>query len=254
MTQPRQTFCILHSAFCIIALAAHGAEFAATAASAIAVDSREGEIRAVGPEDIGYSPFWGGVTNGDAHVVIEKVEHAGMFNAATSEIATMAAGAEGDLSYSPAAGDAPCVRLVHRVYDAGGTEIGTPLERDVAFGFNAAAAADITADGHDDLLQCEAALGKVVGLTYDTSWATNADTIAISAVQLKDGRGHDLDTPVTNALFAANADASGAFAKALKSGGWRFLFTPFGKDGNIICAPYFADYFLMTKGTTISIR
>ena len=26
------------------------------------------------------------------------------------------------------------------------------------------------------------------------------------------------------------------------------------KDGNIICAPYFADYFLMSKGTTISIR
>ncbi|MBQ6247224.1 MAG: hypothetical protein IJK04_10185 [Kiritimatiellae bacterium] len=253
MTKLHQPLCILHCALCIV-LAAHGAEIAATAANAIAVDSREGEVRTVAPEDIGYSPFWGGVTNGDAYVVIEKVEHAGMFNAATSEIATMAAGAEGALSYSPAVGDAPCVRLVHHVYSADGTEIGTPLERDVAFGFNAAAAADITADGHDDLLQCEAALGKVVGLTYDTSWATNADTIAISAVQLKDGRGHDLDTPVTNALFAANADASGAFAKALKSGGWRFLFTPFGKDGNIICAPSFADYFLMTKGTTISIR
>lgn len=250
MTKLRQPLCC---ALCI-AITAYGAEIAATAANAIAVDSREGEVRAVAPEDIGYSPFWGGVTNGDAYVVIEKVEHAGMFNAATSEIATMAAGTEGDLSYSPAAGDARCLRLVHRVYDAGGTEIGTPLEREVAFGFATAATAGTAADGRDNLLQREAALGKVVGLTYDTSWATNADTIAISAVQLKDGRGRDLDTPTTNALFSANADATGTFDKALKSGGWRFLHTSFDKDGNIICAPYFADYFLMSKGTTISIR
>ncbi|MBQ6247758.1 MAG: hypothetical protein IJK04_12885 [Kiritimatiellae bacterium] len=253
MTKHQQTLCIMHCALCVIATSSH-AEIAATAATRIAVDSREGEVCAVAPEDIAYSPFWGGVTNVDAYVVIEKVEHAGMFNAATSEIATMAAGAEGDLSYSPEAGDAPCVRLVHRVYDAGGTEIGTPLERDVAFGFATAATAGTAADGRDDLLQREAALGKVVGFAYDTSWATNADSVAISAVQLKDGRGRDLATPVTNDLFSASADAAGTFAKALKSGGWRFLHTSVDMDGNIICAPYFADYFLMSKGTTILIR
>lgn len=221
MTKLRQPLCILHCALCI-AIAAHGAEIAATAASAIAVDSREGEVRAVAPEDIGYSPFWGGVTNGDAYVVIEKVEHAGMFNAATSEIATMAAGAEGDLSYSPAAGDARCVRLVHRVYDAGGTEIGTPLERDVAFGFAMAATAGTAADGRDNLLQREAALNKVVGLTYDTSWATNADSVAISAVQLKDREGRDLDTPVTNVLFSAHGYTQLTY---IKSSGTQYIDT-----------------------------
>ena len=253
MTKLRQPLCILHCALCI-ALAAHGAEIAATAANAIDVDSREGERTVVSPEDIGYSPFWGGVTNGDAYVVIEKIEHADMFNAATSPVVTNAPGAEGDYSYAPGAGDAKCVRLVHRVYDAGGTEIGTPLTADVSFGFEAAAAASATADGRDDLLQREAALGKVVGLTYDTSWATNATSVAISAVQTRDGRGHDLATPVTNVLFSASADAAGAFAKTLKSGGWRFLHTSFDSNGNIICAPSFADYFLKTKGTTISIR
>ena len=253
MAKRRPTLCIVHCALCI-AFAAHGAEIAATAASAIAVDSREGEVRIVAPEDIGYSPLWSGVTNGDAYVVIEKIEHAGMFNAVTSPVVTNAPGAEGDYSYAPGAGDAKCVRLVHRAYDANGVEIGTALERDVAFGFATAASAGILADGRNDLLQREAVLGKTVGLTYDTAWATNAASVAISAVQTKDGRGNDLAVPATNKLFSANADAIGAFAKTLKSGGWRFLMTSFDGNGAPICAPYFADYFLKTKGTAVMLR
>ncbi len=253
MTKRRQSLCILHCALCI-AISAHGAEIAATATDAIAVDSREGERLVISPEDIGYSPLWSGVTNGDAYVVIEKIEHAGMFNAVTSPVVTNAPGAEGDYSYAPGAGDAKCVRLVHRVYDAGGTEIGTPLERDIAFGFATAANTGVLADGRDDLLQREAALGKVVGLTYDTAWAANASSVAVSAVQTKDGRGNDLAVPATNQLFSAGADASGAFAKTLKSGGWRFLMTSLDANGNVICAPYFADYFLKTKGTAVMLQ
>ena len=253
MAKRIRSFCILHSAFCIVlvAAAAHGA---ATATSqAFAVDSRDGELRALAPGDIGYSPSWCGVTEPGSYVVIEKIEHAGMSNAATSSV-TNAPDTEGSYQFSPAVGGERCFRLVHRAYDANGDEIGTALVRDIAIGFASAPGDATIADGHGDLLQREAVLGKVVGLTYDSSWATNADTVAISAVQLKDGRGRDLATPVTNALFSTAETAPGTFDKALKSGGWRFLHTSFDKDGNIICAPYFADYFLKTKGTAVMLQ
>ena len=70
-----------------------GAETASATAATIAVNTCSGEIRAVAPKDIEYSPLWGGVTSEGAYVVIEKVEHAGMFNAVTSTVITCAAAA-----------------------------------------------------------------------------------------------------------------------------------------------------------------
>lgn len=46
-------------------LAAAAETASATADTPIAVDTREGEQRAVSPKDIEYSPDWGGVVCGD---------------------------------------------------------------------------------------------------------------------------------------------------------------------------------------------
>ena len=57
-------------------LAAAAETASATADTPIAVDTREGEQRAVSPKDIEYSPDWGGVSAEGAYVVLEKVENA----------------------------------------------------------------------------------------------------------------------------------------------------------------------------------
>jgi hypothetical protein len=250
------TFCILHSAFCIVIASPADAQTASATAPKIAVNTFDGEQRAVSPKDIEYSPLWCGAADGDgsAYVVIEKVEHAGMHNAATSTVTTCSAGAAGAYAYTVGVGDEPCVRLIHRVCNGNGTVIGETLVRDVAFGVASQPSEGIFADSRDNLLQREAVLGKVVGLAYDTAWATNAASIAIYAVKIQNGRGADLAAPETNVLFSANAEALGVFGKTLRSGGWRFLLTSFDGNGAVICAPYFADYLLKSKGTTISIR
>ena len=67
-----------------------GESTSVTAEAAISVNTCEGELRAVSPKDIEYSPSWSGVNDAGSYVVIEKVEHAGMFNAATSTVTTCA--------------------------------------------------------------------------------------------------------------------------------------------------------------------
>ena len=205
----------------VLTKAAFAADVSATASAAIAVDSRKGEVCTVAQCSIGYSPAWCGASSEGGHVVIEKVEHAGMFSATTSVVATLSADAVGTYEYSLGEGDARCVRLIHRVY-AGEAEIGARLERDISFGVSTAAAVGITVDSRDGLLQRESALNKVVGLTYDTSWATNADTLAISAVQLKNEQGQDIATPVTNVLFSAHGYTQLTY---IKSSGTQYIDT-----------------------------
>ena len=258
MNLGKHSFCILHSAFCIVfaPMARADAEAVSATAPKIAVNTFDGEQRAVSPKDIEYSPLWCGAADGDgsAYVVIEKVEHAGMHNAATSTVTTCSAGAAGAYAYTVGVGDEPCVRLIHRVCNGNGTVIGETLVRDVAFGVASQPSEGIFADGRNNLLQREAILGKVAGLTYDTIWATNAASIAIYAVKIQNGRGADLAPPETNVLFSANADALGVFDKTLRSGGWRFLLTSFDGNGAPIGAPYFADYLLKSKGTAVLLR
>ena len=226
-------------------------ESASGTAAAIAIDSREGALRAVAPRDIGYSPSWSGVTDAGTHVVIEKVEHADMFNASTSIVTTCAADATGVYPFALAAGDNPCVRLIHRVYNANNAEVGKALVRDVSFGAASLPGTGTLADSRAESFQEAVSARKPVGLTYSTYWATNAASVALSAVKTKDGGGHDLAQPVTNQFFSASAVADGTLPWQPKSGGWRLLLTSFDALGNVLGEPYFADYFLRAKGTVM---
>ena len=192
----------------------------ATANASIAVDTRDGEQRAVSPKDVEYSPAWCGVVSDGAYVVIEKVEHAGMYNAVTSTVATCAADTEGACSYSVGDGE-PCVRLIHRVYSSGGTEIGTPLVRDVAFGVPSLPGAAAFADCRPESLREIVAAKGTANLTYDTAWTANASAVTISAVKLT-GEGGSETT--TNTMFTVAADASGETRlRGLSRGWWRLL-------------------------------
>ena len=221
------------------------AETASATAAKIAVNTFSGEIRAVAPKDIEYSPLWGGVTNEGAYVVIEKVEHAGMFNAVTSTVATCAADAESAYSFSPGAEDSPCVRFVHRVYDVGGTEIGTPLERDVAFGVMSSPSSAVRADSRTNSLQLAASEIHPISLAYSTDWTTNVTSVAISAISLSNEGG---EATATNTVFSAAADAEGSTPLGnVGIGWWRLLYRLADGSGNTLLE-YLTDEFKMPGG------
>ena len=226
----------------------------ATAANTISVDSRSGEVRTVAPCAIGYSPTWCDVTNEDAHVVLYKVEHAGMFNAVTNEVMTFSAGAEDDYSYSPAADGAKCVQLIHRVFTSGDEEIGTPLVRDVSFGFAATAGGSAAVDSRDGLLQRVVDVDGSAGFTYDTSWTNDAASVAISLTQLENDK-HEAVPAATQTIFTATADASGVLAHShFATGTWRFLLTLLDSEGEALGDPLSADYFKKGAGFFLIVR
>lgn len=261
--KPRHSFLITHSAFriavtpfaAIVAAALAGPlsaqESASGTAAAIAIDSCGGALRAIAPRAIGYDPAWSGVTDAGAHVVVEKVEHADMFNASTSIVTSCAADATGAYPFAPAAGDNPCVRLIHRVYGANGAEVGKALVRDVSFGAASLPGTGTLADSRAESFQEAVSARKPVGLTFSTYWATNAASVAISAVKTKDGGGHDFARPVTNLFFSAPAVADGTLPWKPHSGEWRLLLTSFDALGNVLGEPCFADYFLRATGTVM---
>lgn len=226
-----------------------GESASVTAEAAISVNTCEGELRAVSPRDIEYSPSWSGVNDAGSYVVIEKVEHAGMFNAATSTVTTCAADAEGAFSYSIGDGE-PCVRFIHRVYDAGGTEIGTPLVRDVSFGVSSSPGEAAFVDSRTNSLQ-EAVASHDVNLTYSTAWATSAASVTISAVMLS-GKG---GTPVsTNFFFSAVADAEGTTSmRSVGTGFWRLLYTAEDASGEPLLE-YLTDEFEKKGGFFLIVR
>lgn len=222
----------------------------ATAALAIAVDTRDGEQRAVSPKDIEYSPAWGGVSADGAYVVIEKVEHAGMYNAVTSTVTTCAADAEGAYSYAVGNGE-PCVRLIHRVYSSGGTEIGTPLVRDVAFGVASSPGEASFADCRQESLREAVASKGTANLTYDTAWTANASAVTISAVKLTGESGSET---TTNTMFTAAADAYGETPlRGLAPGWWRLLCRIDG-EGDDSLLEYSAGDFRIKGGFIISFH
>lgn len=226
------------------AVVAHGETISAEAA-AVAVDTRSGTARVLSPNDIGYSPSWGGVTNEGAYVVIEKVEHAEMPNAVTSVVTTCAADAEGAYSYALAVDGEPCIRLIHSVYSSGGTEIGTPLVRDVAFGFKSSEGESAVVDCWTNSLQLAAANREPINLAYSTSWATNAESVVVSAIQLSGEGGAET---ATNSVFMVAADAEGVTPmRGVGTGWWRLLFQAVG-DADDVLLEYLTDEFKMPSG------
>lgn len=218
--------------------------------STIAVDLREDVCRAVSPGSIGYSPRWGGVTNSGAYVVIEKVVRADRYDAATNTLATLAADAEGVCPFVVGDGDEHCMRLIHRVYSAGGVEMGEALIRDVSFGVRSAAGAVFVADSRTNSLQLAARERKSVDLAYSTAWATNAAGVTISALRLS-GKG---GVPVaTNGIFAAASSAEGvARLPLIDMGWWRLLYNASdGEEGTLL--EYLTGEFKVSGGTILSV-
>ncbi len=223
----------------------------AAAESTIAVDLREDVCRAVDTALIGYSPNWCGVAEAGAYVVIEKVVRAGMSDAVTNTLATLAADAEGTYPLVVGASDEHCVRLIHRVYSPGGAEIGEPLVRDVEFGYRSAAGAAFVADSRTNTLQLAASARKPIDLAYSTAWATNAAAVSISAVQLS-GRG---GVPVaTNSVFAASADAEGTTTMRTSRKGWWRLLCQVEDDSGDTLLEYLTEDFKMPGGIVMNFK
>ncbi len=241
-------------------IAAHAADeesITATAAGASTVDTRGGDARIVGTAAIAYSPFWS-CTNSGAYAVIEKIEHAGMFNETNSILSTCAADTEGALSFAPASGDPQCVRLVHRTYDSGGTQVGATLVRDVSFGCvsepGTASKVDCREESLLEAVSTSSRKSSPVMLTYSTRWATNgvpAD-VMVKAVRLANEGG---TATGTNLLFAAAATAEGATPLRGISPGWLRLVCRVADANDSTLLEYVTgDFLLKPLATTLFVR
>ena len=222
----------------------------ATAELAIAVNTCDGEQRAVSPKGVEYSPAWCGDVAEGAYVVLEKVEHAGTHNAVTSVVTTCDADTEGAYSYSVGSGDEPCIRLIHRVYSSGGTEIGMPLVRDVAFGVPSSPGAAAFADCRPESIREIVAAKGTANLTYDTAWTANASAVTISAVKLTGESGSEI---TTNTIFTAAADAYGETPLRGLAPGWWRLSCRIDSEGDDSLLEYSAGDFRIKGGLIISI-
>ena len=235
----------------VVSLPSFGSSVTASDDSTIEVDMRSGSCRMLSPGKIAYSPGYSGVTNEDAYVVIEKIEHADSLDAVTNTLATFAAGAEGEFSLSVADGEERNIRLVHRVYSADGDEIGAPLVRDVAFGYKSAAGSAFAADTCATTLQSLASSRNPIKLAYSTLWATNASEIAISAIKLSGKDGTEI---ATNAVFSAEADTEGVTQPFGAGGGWYRLLCRIADGSGVTLVEYRTAEFEMPYSFVLSIR
>lgn len=240
--------------FAMVALAAMtslGTSVTASDDSTIAVDMRSGSCRMLSPGKIAYSPEYSGVTNEGAYVVIEGVEHADRPDAVTNTVAAFAADAEGEYSLPVADGGARNIRLIHRVYSAEGEEIGTPLVRDIAFGYKSSSGAAFLADTCTTTLQAFAFARSPIKLAYSTFWASDASEIAISAIKLSGKNGTEI---ATNAVFSAEADAEGVTQPFSAGGGWYRLLCRIGDGSGATLVEYLTAEFEMPYSFVLSIR
>jgi hypothetical protein len=225
----------------------------ATAAKCISVNVCYGEIRTDSLRDIEYSPQWCGVNADGAHVVIEKIEHAGMPNAETHAVASCEPGAEGAQPFALAEDGARCVRLVHRVIGPDGAQIGDVLERDIAFGIVSESETDIIVDCRATSLK-EAAVSNSVVLAYDSSWAANAALLTISAVQLTK-EGGEISSATEKTIFSAAADCTGNVPLPCPGRGWWRLFCRvYGADGESPILEYTSCDFKFRNGLIIILQ
>ena len=240
--------------FAMVALAAMtslGTSVTASDDSTIAVDMRSGSCRMLSPGKIAYSPEYSGVTNEGAYVVIEKVEHADTASAVTNLLPAFAADAEGEYSLSVDDGGERRLRLIHRVYSSEGEEIGTPLVRDVVFGYKSALGTAFVADTCTTSLQTLASARIPIKSTYSTMWASGASEVSISAVKLS---GRNGTAVATNTFFAAEADAEGVASAFGAGGGWYRLLCRISDDADSTLVEYLTTEFEMPYSFVLSIR
>lgn len=202
------------------------ADDSSTAVSgAFAVDSRAGVRRSVGSVSVGYAPGWsvsGGVAG--ANVVIERVDHADMFNAETTTVAVCAADATGTQVIALPAGRTDSFRLIHRA-ELDGFPVGEPMSADVAIGVAAGPGEEFVADSCAGSLEVLARAHGTANLVYDTRWTNDVARLTLAVT----------DGQVTNELMSADAAAKGVYPCSLAgTKPSRFLLTFFDVDGEII--------------------
>ena len=230
---------------------AESASVSATATEKIYVDSRAGSRRAVAPCKLWYDRAWCGAEASGAYVKIEKVYHAGMFNATTQIVATLSTDAYGSHAYDLGEDDDRCVRFIHRVYSEDGVEIGEPLVSDVAFGYVSAPGASFGVDSRSDSLQKVSDAKLPIKLAYSTDWTTNAASLAIKAVRLSGNGGGPVST---NTVFTTESDAEGtAPLQGISAGWWRLLCQLFDGSGGVLLE-YTTDDFRRKGGLALSLR
>ena len=167
----------------LVALKALAADAVATGMSPpFAVDTRPGEHRCVGDAlVVGYASEWGSDAAG-ARVVLERVDHADMFNAVTSRV-EIGDAPMGTVSVAAAAEAPLSVRLLHSV-EVGGVRTGETLVADVAFGLRSGKGGAFTADSRAESLQECADAGLAAPVVYDTGWNAAASSLDL---ELDDG-------------------------------------------------------------------
>ena len=222
------------------------AEGSATALSGLfAVDSRSGDRRSVASAPVGYAPDWSADEDVvGANVVIERVDHAGMFNATTTTVAVCAADVSGTQIIVPAAGTTDSFRLIHRTCRDGQT-IGEPLVSDVAIGVASDPGKAFVADSRTNSLQIVAKEKGTARIVYDTGWTNDVARLSIART----------DGKVTNEFFSVAADAAGEYAYSQWEGaGWnRFLLTFFGA-GNEVIDTLVTEPFRISGGFVIILK
>lgn len=239
--------------FCCVCHAedAESTSVSATATEKISVDSRAGSRRAVAPCKLWYDSAWCEEDAVNAYAVIEKVEHAGMFNATTQIVATLSADAYGSYAYNLGTEDERCVRFIHRVYSGDGVEIGEPLVSDVAFGHVSAPGASFGVDSLSDSLRKVSDSRLPINLAYSTEWSTNAASLTIKAVRLSGNGGYPV---ATNTVFTAESEAEGTIPlPGLRAGWWRLLYRLSDGSGDVLLE-YTTDDFRRRGGLTLSLR
>ena len=148
-------------------------------------------VLGVGSVDLNYDPGWTWVTNTPgAYVVFEKTLYpklvgVGVPAAVTSVVKIFAADASGTFEFAQPSGECN-MTLVHRVYAADGTELGSPLTAEIAFGAQASAAAvhyDDAADAVQKLVDAYA----VLPIAHSVRWTQGAASFVIADTNLTRG-------------------------------------------------------------------
>ena len=202
------------------------ADDSSTAVSGVfAVDSRTGVRRSAGSVSVGYAPGWS--VSGDAagaNVVLERVDHADMFNAETTTVAVCAADAAGTQVIALPAGRTDSFRLIHRT-ELNGVPVGEPMSADVAIGVASDPGTAFAADSRAGSLEVLARAHGTANLVYDTRWTNDVARLTLAVT----------DGQVTNKLMSADAVAKGVYPCSLAgTKPSRFLLTFFGADGEVI--------------------
>ena len=200
-------------------------ETACVTPGVFAVDSRIGARRVAGVCNVGYSPRWAGSGElGGAQVVIDRVDHADMFNAVTTTVTTCAVDAEGAYQLDLPEDGMDAFRILHRTM-VNGESVGLTLAADISAGVQFAAGSAFAVDSRTNSLQVLAKSHGMARLAYDTGWTNDVARLSLAIT----------DGARTNVFACLAAAAKGEYAYQMFGSGWnRFLLTFYDAEDQAI--------------------